>query len=374
VRAVDQGFPVRRFTALALDGYDALPLLQRGRHLARALRATLPDDYDDALARLVATLRDAPVAGTSSGEATATGGPAADDDIPTVPAADGPLASFDFLPHSFFIQDFGLGHVALSLEAMGELTRRFTAEFCIRPFLHAHAAETFARLATWSGDPDEHRRRLVSEGTRPRLPWAIRVPAVIRDPEPGLALLERLRDDPSAYVRRSVANHLNDVGKDHPQRLIEVATRWADGADDARRWILARALRTQVKRGDAAALALLGYGARAKLDVEDVSIRPKRVARDGRVVVSVALRSRSAQPQRLLVDLVVHYARPRGTPHAKTFKLRQLVLAPRATVVIEKRLSLADLSTRRHHPGEHRVELLVNGARHALGSFRLQAH
>ena len=108
--------------------------------------------------------------------------------------------------------------------------------------------------------------------------------------------------------------------------------------------------------------------------VEDVAITPKRVARGGRVVVSVALRSRAARPQRLLVDLVLHYARPRGAPHAKTFKLRQLVLAPRATVMIEKKLSLADLSTRRHHPGEHRVELLVNGARHALGSFRLQAH
>jgi 3-methyladenine DNA glycosylase AlkC len=257
---------------------------------------------------------------------------------------------------------------------MGELTTRFTAEFCIRPFLHAHPDATFARLATWAGDPDEHRRRLVSEGPRPRLPWAIRVPGLIRDPSRGLALLERLRDDPSEYVRRSVANHLNDVGKDHPALLAQTAARWAQGADAPRRWILARALRTQVKRGDAKALALLGFGAKAKVSLDAVTITPRRVPRGGRVKIGFSLRSRAARPQRLLVDLVIHYVRARGAPHARTFKLRQLELAPRATVTLEKRLSLADLSTRRHHPGEHRVELLVNGERHALGAFRLQAH
>ena len=163
------------------------------------------------------------------------------------------------------------------MQAQHELTQRFTAEFSIRPFIERHPEATLARLAQWTQDPSPHVRRLVSEGTRPRLPWASRLRDFQRDPAPVLALLERLKDDPELYVRRSVANNLNDIGKDHPDLLADVARRWLQNASPERRWIVRHALRSAIKRAEPGALSALGYGAAPTLAIERVRIEPKRL-------------------------------------------------------------------------------------------------
>jgi 3-methyladenine DNA glycosylase AlkC len=183
VAAVHPRFDVDAFLQDALTGYEALALMPRGKHIARALHRHLPPDYGDALRILLASA-----------------------DQPHGRAPGLSLASFLFLPHTVFVSEFGLDHFELSMQAQHALTQRFTAEFSIRPFLQKHTEATLERLADWATDPSEHVRRLVSEGTRPRLPWASRLPAFQRDPAPVLALLERLKDDPALYVRRSVAN------------------------------------------------------------------------------------------------------------------------------------------------------------------------
>lgn len=345
VAAVYPGFDTQGFLADALAGYAALELMPRGRHMATALRRHLPADVPTALDILVRSL---PPVGT--------------------PAV-GAMGPFLFLPDSFFIAEHGLDHWEAAMQAMHALTQRFTAEFCIRPFLLRHPESTLARLHTWATDPSEHVRRLVSEGTRPRLPWAPRLPAFQRDPSPTLALLELLKDDPSLYVRRSVANHLNDVGKDHPALLATTAQRWIQGATPERRWVVHHALRSAVKNGDPAALATMGFGQAAQVRLDRVAVAPAVVPIGGRVACVFDLTHLGARPQKLLVDLRVHYVKLNGRTGPKVFKLKVLDLTPGQTVHLSKALSLAQLTTRQHHPGHHRIEVLVNGLALPLGGF-----
>jgi len=259
------------------------------------------------------------------------------------------------------------------MRAQHALTQRFTAEFSIRPFIQRDQARTLARLREWTSDPSEHVRRLVSEGTRPRLPWAPRLRALQQDPRPALELLELLKDDPSLYVRRSVANHLNDIGKDHPQLLSSVARRWLKGASAERAWIVRHALRSAIKRGDAGALAVSGFGAKAEVSVRHAAVTPARISAGGAVRIAFELLNRLPRAQRVLVDLRVHYVKAGSQSAPKVFKLKAVELAPRAAMAFGKTLSLADLSTRRHYPGVHQVEALLNGRAVALGEFRLLA-
>lgn len=348
VEAVHPHFGVDAFLADVLAGYDALALMPRGRHMARALRRHLPTDYPEALDILLASA--------------------------SQPHGRDPklsLASFLYLPHTLFVAEFGLGHFEASMQAQHALTQRFTAEFSIRPFLQHHTQATLERLAHWTQDPSEHVRRLVSEGTRPRLPWAPRLPAFQRDPTPVLALLERLKDDPALYVRRSVANNLNDIGKDHPELLAQTAHAWLHQAPPERRWVVQHALRTALKRGEAGALNALGFGGPAQVQVHAATVTPAVAAIGGTVTVALAVTNPTPQAQQVLVDFAVHYVKANGQTRPKVFKLKALTLAGHETQHLSKRLSLAEMTTRKHHPGLHRVEVLLNGRAQPLGEFDL---
>ena len=258
-----------------------------------------------------------------------------------------------------------------SMQAQYALTQRFTAEFSIRPFLEQHPQATLAPLRQWAFDASPQVRRLVSEGTRPRLPWASRLREFQKDPTPVLALLELLKDDVDLYVRRSVANNLNDIGKDHPVLLTQTAQRWLDGAGTERQWIVRHALRSAVKRGEAGALAVLGFGQAAQVTVRDAAIVPTQAVMGTSVTLRCELHNPQAHAQRVLVDFCVHYIKANGQPKPKVFKLTTVDLAAGDTLRLSKRLSLSEMSTRKHYPGTHRVELLLNGAPHPLGSFEL---
>jgi 3-methyladenine DNA glycosylase AlkC len=176
------------------------------------------------------------------------------------------LAVFFYLPHSCWIREAGIGDFDAGMRACYELTKRFTAEYSIRPFLERHPARALAILRDWVSDPNPHVRRLVSEGTRPRLPWAERLRGFQGDPGPLLPLLEALKDDPEPYVRRSVANHLGDLAKDHPRLAFEICGRWLDealgmadaGARERRFWTIRHAVRLPARKGVREAVRLRG--------------------------------------------------------------------------------------------------------------------
>ncbi len=244
-------FDTDGFIASAMEGLEPLKVMERGRHIGQALQKYLPEKYTDATDLLI---------GSMAGELTS------DEEFG--------MAPFFYLPYSFFIADFGIDPqfnggddpFELSMKGLHELTRRFTAEFAIRPFLIADQNRTLNQVKKWMADSNSHVRRLCSEGTRPKLPWGIRLKSFIADPAPLLPILEGLKDDVSLYVRRSVANHLGDIAKDHLDLVFEVCERWLEGAvSDQRKWVIRHALRHPAKKGVDRALEIrLRAGARKK--------------------------------------------------------------------------------------------------------------
>jgi len=272
-----------------------------------------------------------------------------------------------------YIAEHGLDHLTEAMQAQHALTQRFTAEFSLRPFLQAHTQATLAHLSQWASDPSAHVRRAVSEATRPRLPWAARLPDFVRDPSPVLPLLTRLRDDSSSYVRRSVANHLNDIGKDHPDLLTGTARQWLDDAPvpASRQALLRHALRTAIKRGDAQALALFGHGQESVLQIQSANINPSKARMGDSVTLHCTLRNPSAQAASALADWRVFYVKANGTLSPKVFKGSTVQIDAHGHGVLEKTLSLRQMSTRTHHPGRHTVEIVLNGHAHSFGHFDL---
>jgi len=264
----------------------------------------------------------------------------------------------------------GMDDVPRALRCLHALTQRFSAEFAIRPFIARHPTPTLDTLARWVDDPSAHVRRLVSEGSRPRLPWGLQLKALIQDPSPTLPLLRALQDDPSEYVRRSVANHLNDIAKDHPAHVAQWLQEHLPGAPEARRALLRHASRTLIKQGDAEVLHAWGLGTafkgRAMLRIE-----PSAVALGETLTLELHLKSTAAQAQTLALDYAVHHVKANGGSSAKVFKGWQIVLPPRGEVVLSKRHSMREITTRRYHAGHHAVHVQANGRVIAEGGFAL---
>ncbi len=350
-------FNYQAFVAECLSGLSRLELKARAWHIAEAMRHHLPAEYPQAAKVL---LRSLPPADTPRHE---TGGS---------------MDAFRYLPHVLFVSKYGLDDFEVSMNAQHELTKRFTAEFSVRAFFEKYPAATHGRFVEWARAPSVHGRRLVSEGSRPRLPWAPRLRAFQEDPAPVLVLLELLKDDPELYVRRSVANNLNDIAKDHPDVVIATCQRWAKdtkgiGPDSElnRRQIIRHALRSLVKQGHPGALAVLGFDAAPKVRVENPKLTPKVVKIDEALHFSFDLASTVAKQQTRMVDYAVHFIKANGTTAPKVFKLSPVTLPAGGTAHLRGSVSFRQMTTRKHYPGPHRLELSINGVSFPLGSIKL---
>ena len=327
--AISGEFDPKRFLTAALAGLDDLTLLQRLRRMTESLHRALPGGYRKNLSLL----------------------------RPLAPRLGHRFATLT-LPD--YVALYGLDDFEVSMDALKFFTPFGSAEFAVRPFLRRDLARTLAVMETWSRDPDEHVRRLASEGSRPRLPWSFRLEALIADPAPVLPILENLRADPSLYVRKSVGNHLNDITKDHPAWVFARLKLWPMNHPHTA-WIAKRALRTLIKRGDRRALAVIGAGGKPRVRVGGFEIRPKKARLGDRLTLCCHLESASAKPQRLVVDYAVHYVKKSGATSAKVFKWKEFTLGPRASITLNRTQQIRDFTTRTHHPGRHGVDLLVNG-------------
>lgn len=325
-------FPVRRFTRGLAGALEPLELLARSDELAGRLVATLPPSFPEAAAILRTAL-----------------------DSPT-------FTGWIVLPCTAFVARAGIDDPDTALPLLAALTPRWSSEFAIRPFVERYPRLTYGYLRRWLSHDDEHVRRLVSEGTRPRLPWAPRLRALVDDPAPNLPLLEALVVDPSPYVRRSVANHLNDISKDHPELALATAERWADRGDGAR-WVVRHGLRSLVKRGDDRALRLLGAGASDDVELVDLVLGDDRVAIGDAVTFMFTVVARpGAGAVDAIIDYRIHYVGARGAARApKVFKLTRRRLEPGQPVTITRRHRFEHVSIRRIHPGRHRIDVQVNG-------------
>lgn len=337
VAAVYPAFPGAAFVQTVVPQLASLELKGRIAAFAEGLRATLPPHYPEAV-RILSTLL-GPAHNESKGMYT-----------------DG----WALAPLAAFVEYYGLEHFDDSMAALHAITQRHTAEFAIRPFLVHYPAETLAVLQHWVHDTSFHVRRLVSEGTRTRLPWAARLPQFIADPAPVLALLEELKDDPTLYVRTSVANNLNDIAKDHPELVLATLARWSEDTNAERQSIIRRALRTLVKQGHPEALRLLAAEA-PQVELLALHVAPQQVMVGDVLTISTELRSTTPAPQQVIIDYIMHYRGARGELRPKVFKWRTGRLGTGESLRLVKRHSFRPVTIRRLYTGRHRIELQVNG-------------
>jgi len=331
-------FPVDQFRSDALNGLDALELKERVHHLIEVLHRHLPEPFE---------------ASVESIEAVKS--------VWDYGREDDPLTGFAAWPIIDYIGVHGLDHPDLSLKALKHLTSLFSAEFAIRPFLISHMEVTLNHLRQWCGDADEHVRRLVSEGTRPRLPWGQQLPQFIADPAPVIRLLEKLKDDESEYVRRSVANNLNDISKDHPGLVIQTCRNWLDPSDKNRSKLIRHATRTLVKSGHPEVFALLGYTQTPKLSVQEMKLERYRVRLGESVNMNALIRSTASEIQNFVVDYAVYHMKANGQSSAKVFKLKTVTIDPGETVELKRSHPFRKITTRKYYSGKHAIELLING-------------
>ncbi|RPJ34386.1 MAG: DNA alkylation repair protein, partial [Verrucomicrobiaceae bacterium] len=265
-------------------------------------------------------------------------------------------------------------HFADAMQLFSKMTKCFTAEFAIRPFLRAHRERTLVQLHAWCGHPDEHVRRLVSEGSRPLLPWGGNLPELLESPHPTLKLLEKLHRDPSDYVRLSVSNHLNDFSKHHPELVIETLTRWQKAnPDDPRLAKLARhACRTLLKAGHPGALEFHGYGSAKSLELEAIELAETTVKSGGSLGYRLMVRNATRRPLKVMFDYAIHHRKANGSLSPKVFKGRVRELASGEVWEIAGRHSFKPVTTRVYHPGIHHFEPRINGKAFPVRKFVLE--
>lgn len=346
VRGAWSGFDAAAFERKATRGLTKLEFNARVQQFAGALAAGLPDDVPHALDILTKSLP------------------------PVLPDCESPTDGFLQWPVGHFIATHGVPHFEPSMIAMTELTQRFSSEFAVRPFVEHEPERTFERLRSLCDHPSPHVRRWCSEGVRSRLPWGKKLAALVEDPTPIWPILKALEDDDELYVRRSVANNLGDIAKDHPEVAVKWARACAKRGGEKRAWLVKHGLRALIKDGHQGALAVIGY--RPTKDVSaTLSATPKQISIGGAVELTATLSTTATRGRELLVDYVVHYVRKTKTS-GKTFKWTTTRLPARGALELTKRHPMRPTTIRALYPGRHRVELQVNGVVLAETSFSLR--
>jgi 3-methyladenine DNA glycosylase AlkC len=327
-------------SAVLASGWEELELKGRMRRICECLRAFLPEDYLEALP----IVRDAAA------------------------RFDGYLSMF--FPD--FVECYGLNDWSASVDALHWMTRFSSSEFAVRPFLKMDSKRMVATMLEWTSDENEHVRRLASEGSRPLLPWAMNLPDFQKDPKPLLPILEALRNDSSEYVRRSVANNLNDISKDHPAWVLEIATDWLGYSKDGDR-LVKHACRTLLKSGSAGAMRLFGFRDPADIDVTDFEVAQDSILLGGELQFTFGLQGVQVNQAlgKLRLEYRLDFARPHGRGARKVFKISESESKDNARQV-QRKHSFVDRSTRKHYVGEHKITLIVNGVEKAQRKFQLR--
>lgn len=340
LQSVHSGFDPARFTSAVVNKqFLTMELMDRVNCAARGLQPFLPPDYDRAVKVLIKAAPD--------------------------------LGEFENWILTSFVHQFGLDHFDTSVRALEEMTKHGTAEFAVRPFILAEPERMLQVLHRWALSGDEHVRRLAAEGSRPRGVWTVHLTPFKQDPRPVIKLLEKLKADPSLYVRKAVANNLNDISRDNPDLAIKTVIRWLGNRDEKSTWIVKRALRTLLKQSDPRVFALLGFTASPQITVSALTLSAQRIKIGGQLEVSFEVRSKSASPQRLMIDYRILFLKKSGKQSPKLFKLTETEIAPMAVKEFSLRRSFRNLSTRKYSKGIHRIEILINGCKQRDEQFTL---
>lgn len=269
-----------------------------------------------------------------------------------------------------FVEQYGLEDWELSIETLAYFTQFSTSEFAVRPFLIKDQSKMLAQMEVWASSENEHIRRLASEGCRPRLPWGLSVPELKKEPAPVLVILEKLKEDESLYVRKSVANNLNDISRINPDLAVEIAESWY-GENQKTNWIIKHACRSLLKKGDPRVLQIFGFENNDNLTVSNFRITPERLLLEESIEFSFSLTSELEVPHKVRVEYAIDYVKANGKQSRKVFHLSEMEWKGVMKKVFTKKQSFKDLTTRKHYPGVHRITIIVNGAEKAVLEFDL---
>lgn len=318
------------------DDWQKKELKQRMYHISNALHSFLPNDYPTAVSILK-----------------------------------GMSHHFNGFEHMFFpgfVELYGLDHYDISIDALEYFTSSSSSEFAVRPFILKYKGKMMTQMQRWAESKNHHVRRLASEGCRPRLPWAMALPSFKQDPTPIIPVLERLKDDASDYVRRSVANNLNDISKDNPATVIKLVNRWK-GKSKQRDWIVKHGCRTLLKQANPSIMTLFGFLKPDHITLIDFSVQ-KSVVIGEHLPFSLILRSPGKRLGKLRIEYGIDLLRKNSTHSRKLFKLSEF-----ETDRSEKRLSrnhhFRYVSTRNYYPGIHRLAIVINGVEVGCQEFEL---
>lgn len=333
-------------TAVMAAGWDDLELKQRVDRLSSALHQVLSGDFRE----------DIPVVVTFAN---------------AVMDRTGRQNTFEYIFLPGFVALFGVDHPEESLQAMEVLTRLSSCEFAIRPFLMRYPDRTIAEMMKWTEHDHPSVRRLASEGCRPRLPWGVALPQFKKDPSKILPILERLKDDPSEFVRRSVANNLNDIAKDNPDIVLSIAGRWKGSSIQVDR-LIRHACRNLLKKADPAALSLFGLTTTPGCSVGELKLRGQNIRIGDTLHFSFQLNTNQDHSGPLRLEYVITYAKANNKFSDKVFQIAEGVFSPGQVVTYNRKQSFADMTTRKHYAGEHRIAVTVNGVPMASASFMVE--
>lgn len=340
LRKADPKFDTKGFEKAVLDSnWKNLELKQRMRHISTMLHRFLPYSYKKQIALLEKV---APQFG-----------------------------GFQSIVFPDFVEAFGLDDFETSMAALEYFTPFSTSEFAVRPFITRYEKQAMREVMRWTKSKNEHVRRLASEGSRPRLPWGMALVSFKKDPSPVLPVLEALKNDPSEYVRRSVANNLNDIAKDHPELFLSIAKKWQGNNRETDR-IVKHASRTLLKRAHPEALALFGYEDKAKAQVDKLKLSAKKIMLGEELTFRFEVSHPQKVPQKLRIEYAVYFMKANGKSSKKVFHITENTFEGGKTHTYERRHPFRDFTTRKHYAGEHVIAIIVNGKELAQAKLILQ--
>ncbi len=335
----DKNIHPDKFVKCVTKGLEELSLNQRMRNTSVVLKQHLPNDYKKSVAVL----------------------------SKVVPQFKGSYTSLLFPD---FVGQYGHSDFEQSMEALSYFTQFGSSEFAIREFLKRDMKKTLSVMKKWSEDKNHHIRRLSSEGSRPRLPWSFNLDEIAKNPELTKPILEKLKTDKELYVKKSVANHLNDFSRINPDWMLKVINSW-DRKNVDTAWIVKHASRTLIKKGDQRSLAVFDYEKSPKIKIEKLKIEKLKIKLGESLKFDFELQSEKTKSQKLVIDYAIHYQKKSGELAPKVFKLKDIELKPKQAVSISKAHRFMDFTTRKHYPGKHAVEIIVNGKSYGKKEFLL---
>lgn len=343
IKQVYKSFNTKAFEKEVLESLDELELKNRVRLISFTLKKYLTSNYKKNIKILISILSHEDFDQSNDWHDENNKG----------------ISGFITWPLTQFVEDYGLEDLKTSMEALYIMTKRFTAEFAIRPFLEIYGEEIYAQyLNIWIKDECRHIRRLVSEGTRPNLPWGKKVSWISRNPKYNIYLLDQLKDDPEEYVRRSVANHLNDISRIDKKLMLRTLSKW--NLDNPHiKWIIRHSTRSLLKMGDSKALRLNGFATSPKVKVTKFKFSPKKLKEGESFKFKFELENISNKELNLLIDYIIHYPKKNGKLSPKVFRLKTVKLKKGEKILIEKEVYFKKVTTRIHYLGQHLFELKI---------------